>query len=74
VANEWRLLPALHRRHCFAPQLLIAGVHLHTISRLLGHHHIQTTSGHLHLISPQFKPPRKSDPLNLLAMPPTLPD
>jgi hypothetical protein len=34
---------------------------------LLGHGHISTTSRYLHLISPQFKPPKDIDPLDLLA-------
>ena len=54
-------------RHCFATHLLEGGVDLYTISRLLGHGHISTTSRYLHLISPQFKAPKDVDPLDLLA-------
>jgi site-specific recombinase XerD len=47
--------------------LLEGGVDLYTISRLLGHGHISTTTRYLHLISPQFKPTPDVDPLDLLA-------
>ena len=54
-------------RHCFATHLLEGGIDLFTISKLLGHGHISTTGRYLHLISPQFRPPKGIDPLDLLA-------
>ena len=54
-------------RHCFATHLLEGGVDLFTIQKLLGHGHISSTGRYMHLISPQFRPEKALDPLDLLA-------
>lgn len=54
-------------RHGFATHLLEGGIDLFTIQKLMGHSGIRTTTRYLHLISPQFRPPKDVDPLDLLA-------
>jgi integrase len=56
----------------YATHLLEGGVDLVTIQRLMGHCDISTTSRYMHLISPQFRPPKDVDPLDLLAGLPSL--
>jgi site-specific recombinase XerD len=41
-------------RHCFATNLLEAGVDLNSISKLLGHAHLSTTSRYLRMARPGY--------------------
>jgi len=67
VAKEWRLWPALHRRHCWATHLLEAGVDLHSLSQWLGHSQVSTTTRYLHLARPDAPDGARSQPLALLS-------
>lgn len=42
-------------RHTFATELMQSGMHIYTLSRLLGHSNIQTTQVYLHLADPQLQ-------------------
>jgi integrase/recombinase XerD len=54
-------------RHAFATHLLESGTDLHTIQRLLGHHHITSTMRYLHLARRHVTDRRS--PLDLLDLP-----
>jgi site-specific recombinase XerD len=54
-------------RHAFATHLLESGTDLHTIQRLLGHHHIRSTMRYLHLARRHVTD--RSSPLDLLDLP-----
>ena len=54
-------------RHAFATHLLEAGTDLHTIQRLLGHHHITSTMRYLHLARKNVTD--RCSPLDLLELP-----
>ncbi len=54
-------------RHAFATHLLEAGTDLHTIQRLLGHHHITSTMRYLHLARKNVT--ERCSPLDLLDLP-----
>jgi site-specific recombinase XerD len=53
-------------RHAFATHLLEAGTDLHTIQRLLGHHHITSTMRYLHLARKNVTD--RTSPLDLLEL------
>ncbi len=57
-------------RHAFATHLLEAGTDLHTIQRLLGHHHITSTMRYLHLARQNITD--RTSPLDLLELPESL--
>lgn len=50
-------------RHAFATHLLESGVDIHTISKLMGHNHIATTSRYFHIKEQLAK---SGSPLDLL--------
>ena len=54
-------------RHAFATHLLESGTDIHTIQRLLGHHHITSTMRYLHLARKNVTD--RSSPLDLLDLP-----
>jgi len=56
-------------RHCYATHLLEAGTDLPTLQRLLGHRHLSTTLGYLHLRAERL--PGVRSPLELLDDPGT---